>query len=164
MLRGGLHGYLANVWYSLDGDVVKRPLVKYANTRIPSSATLADLFQDPFHIASYTKALIAGLQGPHGAEYQRIAATCKHFTGYDVSRLQPALIGRSGGLTECRSRIGMVMSVLNSTRRFQSKILQNTMLRHSRLVRARLTYLPSCAPTVSTPLPERCHELTSQTL
>ena len=58
--------------------------MRYEIVRLLGNATFADHSQDPFHIASYVKALVAGLQGPSGAEYQRIAATCKHFTGYDV--------------------------------------------------------------------------------
>jgi len=53
----------------------------------------------------------------------------------------------------------MVMSVLSSTHKSQSKILQNTTLRHSKLAHAKPTCLPSCALTVSTPLVDCCPEL-----
>ena len=38
--------------------------------------------EDPFHIKSYVKNLIAGLQGDEN--YLKVVATCKHFTAYDV--------------------------------------------------------------------------------
>lgn len=46
--------------------------------------------EDPFHLSSYVKALIAGLQGTDDAAgsvngtYKKIISTCKHFAGYDV--------------------------------------------------------------------------------
>ena len=40
--------------------------------------------EDPYHISSYVKALVLGLQGPSNDTYKRTAATCKHFTAYDV--------------------------------------------------------------------------------
>lgn len=46
--------------------------------------------EDPFHLSSYVKALISGLQGDDddagsvGGTYRKIVATCKHFAGYDV--------------------------------------------------------------------------------
>jgi hypothetical protein len=49
---------------------------------------------------------------------------------------------------------------LNSMHRSQFKILQNTMPRHSKLAHAKLTYLLSCAPTVSILLAACCLELT----
>lgn len=53
--------------------------------------------EDPVHLSSYVKALIAGLQGANdeegsvGGKYKKIVSTCKHFAGYDVS-LGPPLI------------------------------------------------------------------------
>ncbi|KAF3764221.1 family 3 glycoside hydrolase [Cryphonectria parasitica EP155] len=46
--------------------------------------------EDPFHLSSYVKSLIAGLQGTDDAEgsvngtYKKVVSTCKHFAGYDV--------------------------------------------------------------------------------
>ncbi|KAJ4386014.1 hypothetical protein N0V93_008905 [Gnomoniopsis smithogilvyi] len=46
--------------------------------------------EDPVHLSSYVKALIAGLQGTDdeegsvGGKYKKIVSTCKHFAGYDV--------------------------------------------------------------------------------
>lgn len=46
--------------------------------------------EDPFHLSSYVKALIAGLEGTEDTEgnvqgkYKRIVSTCKHFAGYDI--------------------------------------------------------------------------------
>lgn len=46
--------------------------------------------EDPFHLSSYVKALIAGLQGTDDATgsvngtYKKVISTCKHFAGYDV--------------------------------------------------------------------------------
>lgn len=46
--------------------------------------------EDPFHLSSYVKALIAGLQGTDDSagsvdgKYKKIISTCKHFAGYDV--------------------------------------------------------------------------------
>lgn len=39
--------------------------------------------EDPFHLQSYVKALIGGLQGDDPA-HLKIVATCKHFAGYDL--------------------------------------------------------------------------------
>ncbi|KAF2756172.1 beta-xylosidase [Pseudovirgaria hyperparasitica] len=38
--------------------------------------------EDPFHLSSYVKNLIAGLQGD--GEYRKVVATCKHWAGYDL--------------------------------------------------------------------------------
>lgn len=46
--------------------------------------------EDPFHLSSYVKSLIAGLQGTHdttgnvNGTYKKVVSTCKHFAGYDV--------------------------------------------------------------------------------
>lgn len=46
--------------------------------------------EDPFHLSSYVKALIAGLQGTNDStgsvngKYKKVISTCKHFAGYDV--------------------------------------------------------------------------------
>lgn len=46
--------------------------------------------EDPFHLSSYVKALIAGLQGTDdttgnaGGKYKKVISTCKHFAGYDM--------------------------------------------------------------------------------
>ncbi|KAK8199701.1 putative xylan 1,4-beta-Xylosidase [Phyllosticta capitalensis] len=40
--------------------------------------------EDPFHIASYVRALLDGLQGGLHPKYKKIIATCKHFVGYDM--------------------------------------------------------------------------------
>lgn len=46
--------------------------------------------EDPFHLSSYVRSLIAGLQGtddPEGSvdgKYSKVVSTCKHFAGYDV--------------------------------------------------------------------------------
>lgn len=46
--------------------------------------------EDPFHLSSYVKALVAGLQGTDDAagsvdgRYKKVISTCKHFAGYDV--------------------------------------------------------------------------------
>lgn len=40
--------------------------------------------EDSFHLASYVRALVDGLQGGYDPKYKRIVATCKHFIGYDV--------------------------------------------------------------------------------
>lgn len=46
--------------------------------------------EDPFHLSSYVKALIAGLEGTGDAagskndRYKKVVSTCKHFAGYDV--------------------------------------------------------------------------------
>ncbi|KAK7737380.1 hypothetical protein SLS53_006685 [Cytospora paraplurivora] len=46
--------------------------------------------EDPYHLSSYVKSLIAGLEGTGDVEwnengkYKKIASTCKHFAGYDV--------------------------------------------------------------------------------
>ncbi|KAI0127003.1 beta-glucosidase [Xylariales sp. AK1849] len=39
--------------------------------------------EDAFHISSYVKALIKGLQGSD-PDYLKVVATCKHFVGYDI--------------------------------------------------------------------------------
>ncbi|KAH6648906.1 beta-glucosidase [Truncatella angustata] len=39
--------------------------------------------EDPFHIKSYVKSLIKGLQGDD-PDYFKVVATCKHFAGYDI--------------------------------------------------------------------------------
>ena len=38
--------------------------------------------EDPFHLQSYVKSLISGLQGSE--DTLKIVATCKHFVGYDL--------------------------------------------------------------------------------
>lgn len=40
--------------------------------------------EDPYHLSSYVRALIAGLQGDPNDKYRRVVATCKHFAGYDI--------------------------------------------------------------------------------
>ncbi|KAI3394356.1 hypothetical protein diail_2866 [Diaporthe ilicicola] len=46
--------------------------------------------EDPFHLSSYVKALIAGLEGTGDSasnkdgKYKKVVSTCKHFAGYDV--------------------------------------------------------------------------------
>jgi beta-D-xylosidase 4 len=40
--------------------------------------------EDPFHLSSYVRALIDGLQGGYDPKYKRVVATCKHFVGYDM--------------------------------------------------------------------------------
>ena len=40
--------------------------------------------EDPYHISSYVKNLIAGLQGGFGPKIKKIVATCKHFVAYDL--------------------------------------------------------------------------------
>ncbi|KAF2847578.1 glycoside hydrolase family 3 protein [Plenodomus tracheiphilus IPT5] len=40
--------------------------------------------EDAYHLSSYVKALIAGLQGDATDPYKRVVATCKHFAGYDI--------------------------------------------------------------------------------
>lgn len=46
--------------------------------------------EDPFHLSSYVKALIAGLEGTGDSagnkdgRYKKVASTCKHFAGYDL--------------------------------------------------------------------------------
>lgn len=40
--------------------------------------------EDPFHLSSYVKSLIDGLQGGENPEIKRMGATCKHFAGYDL--------------------------------------------------------------------------------
>ncbi|KAK7536545.1 glycoside hydrolase superfamily [Phyllosticta citricarpa] len=40
--------------------------------------------EDPFHIASYVRALLNGLQGGVHPKYKKIIATCKHYLGYDI--------------------------------------------------------------------------------
>lgn len=39
--------------------------------------------EDPFHLQSYVKSLISGLQGDDPA-HLKVVATCKHFAGYDL--------------------------------------------------------------------------------
>ncbi|SMQ50067.1 unnamed protein product [Zymoseptoria tritici ST99CH_1A5] len=38
--------------------------------------------EDPYHLSSYVKSLIAGLQGD--GKYKKVVATCKHFVAYDL--------------------------------------------------------------------------------
>jgi xylan 1,4-beta-xylosidase len=40
--------------------------------------------EDPYHLSSYVRALINGLQGDPSDKYKRVIATCKHFAGYDI--------------------------------------------------------------------------------
>jgi xylan 1,4-beta-xylosidase len=46
--------------------------------------------EDPFHLSSYVKALIAGLEGNGDStnnkdgKYKKVVSTCKHFAGYDL--------------------------------------------------------------------------------
>ncbi|KAI1336942.1 glycoside hydrolase family 3 protein [Xylariaceae sp. FL0016] len=40
--------------------------------------------EDPFHLSSYVAALIKGLQGGEDPDILKVAATCKHFAGYDI--------------------------------------------------------------------------------
>ncbi|KAH6629037.1 glycoside hydrolase superfamily [Boeremia exigua] len=40
--------------------------------------------EDAYHLSSYVKALILGLQGDATDPYKRVVATCKHFAGYDI--------------------------------------------------------------------------------
>ncbi|KAI0021621.1 beta-glucosidase [Xylariomycetidae sp. FL0641] len=40
--------------------------------------------EDPFRISSYVKSLIKGLQGGEDPDILKVAATCKHFAGYDI--------------------------------------------------------------------------------
>lgn len=40
--------------------------------------------EDPFHISSYVKNLINGLQGGYDPTIKKIVATCKHFAAYDL--------------------------------------------------------------------------------
>ncbi|KAH7363882.1 glycoside hydrolase superfamily [Rhexocercosporidium sp. MPI-PUGE-AT-0058] len=40
--------------------------------------------EDPFHASRYVASLIPGLQGAPGSPYMKIAATCKHYAGYDL--------------------------------------------------------------------------------
>lgn len=46
--------------------------------------------EDPYHLSSYVKALIAGLEGTGDSasnkdgKYKKVVSTCKHFAGYDV--------------------------------------------------------------------------------
>ncbi|KAF1359219.1 beta-xylosidase [Lizonia empirigonia] len=40
--------------------------------------------EDAYHLSSYVKALIQGLQGDATDPYKRVVATCKHYAGYDI--------------------------------------------------------------------------------
>lgn len=40
--------------------------------------------EDPYHLQSYVKHLITGLQGGEDPAIKKIVATCKHFTAYDL--------------------------------------------------------------------------------
>lgn len=40
--------------------------------------------EDSYHLSSYVKALVDGLQGDAKDPYKRVVATCKHFAGYDI--------------------------------------------------------------------------------
>ena len=40
--------------------------------------------EDPFHIQSYVKALLNGLQGGLDPPIKKVVATCKHFAAYDL--------------------------------------------------------------------------------
>jgi len=40
--------------------------------------------EDPFHVSQYVAHLITGLQGDPSAPYLKVAATCKHYAGYDM--------------------------------------------------------------------------------
>jgi len=40
--------------------------------------------EDPYHLRSYVKALINGLQGGENPTIKKVVATCKHFIAYDV--------------------------------------------------------------------------------
>lgn len=46
--------------------------------------------EDPYHLSSYVKSLIAGLEGTGDVEgnedgkYKKVVSTCKHFAGYDL--------------------------------------------------------------------------------
>lgn len=40
--------------------------------------------EDPFHLKSYVKSLIRGLQGGENPDVFKVIATCKHFTAYDL--------------------------------------------------------------------------------
>lgn len=40
--------------------------------------------EDPFHLSSYVRALIEGLEGPQSQKYKKLIATCKHFAAYDL--------------------------------------------------------------------------------
>ncbi|EUC31235.1 glycoside hydrolase family 3 protein [Bipolaris zeicola 26-R-13] len=40
--------------------------------------------EDSYHLSSYVKALIHGLQGNETDPYRRVVATCKHYAGYDI--------------------------------------------------------------------------------
>lgn len=40
--------------------------------------------EDAYHLSSYVKALIHGLQGDATDPFKRVVATCKHYAGYDI--------------------------------------------------------------------------------
>lgn len=44
--------------------------------------------EDPFRTASYIRQLVLGLQGPQNAKYMKVAATCKHYAGYDIENYE----------------------------------------------------------------------------
>lgn len=40
--------------------------------------------EDPYHLQSYVRSLIRGLQGGDNPEIFKVVATCKHFVAYDI--------------------------------------------------------------------------------
>ncbi|PVH68454.1 glycoside hydrolase family 3 protein [Cadophora sp. DSE1049] len=44
--------------------------------------------EDPFRVSAYTKAFVAGLEGPHSSRTKRGVATCKHYAAYDLENYQ----------------------------------------------------------------------------
>lgn len=40
--------------------------------------------EDPFHVSSYTRALLSGLEAAKAHDVKKIVATCKHFAAYDL--------------------------------------------------------------------------------
>ena len=47
--------------------------------------------EDPFHLQSYVKSLILGLQGGYDPVIKKIVATCKHFAAYDLENWHESL-------------------------------------------------------------------------
>ncbi|KAH8594194.1 beta-xylosidase [Bisporella sp. PMI_857] len=44
--------------------------------------------EDPLRVSGYTKAFVAGLEGPHNSTIKRGVATCKHYAAYDLENYQ----------------------------------------------------------------------------
>ncbi|KAF2397345.1 glycoside hydrolase [Trichodelitschia bisporula] len=92
--------------------------------------------EDPFHISSYVRALVAGLEGDRLSGYKRVITTCMHFAAYDprngTALHATASTQRSLSRTWWNANVGAVLcsyNAVNGVPTCASDYLLNAVLR-----------------------------------